>query len=59
MFNIELIWNRENHWVGFGDPEKNLDKAIKRAEALRDSGDADRDWETLLFLFILSILTSF
>ena len=42
MYQVELVWNREFHFVPFGDPKYTKEQAIKFAKAIRDSGDGAR-----------------
>lgn len=42
MYQVELVWNREFHWVPFGNPHPNLSSAIKAARAIENSGDGAR-----------------
>jgi hypothetical protein len=41
-YQVELVWNREFHFVPYGDPKANLDDAIKYAKELEASGDGER-----------------
>lgn len=45
-YQVELIWNREFHFVPYGPLHENLKSAIKYAEALKDMGDGKRVKET-------------
>lgn len=45
-YQVELIWNREFHFVTFGDPYQNLDHAIRAAKDAESMGDGDRVKET-------------
>lgn len=42
MYRIELIWNREFHWVSYGKSSKTLKEANESAISIRDSGDGAR-----------------
>lgn len=45
-YQVELIWNREFHFVPYGPLHTDLKSAIKYAEALKDMGDGERVKET-------------
>ena len=42
QFYIQLVWNREFHWVYFGEPKNSKDEAIRYAKSLLDMGDGAR-----------------
>lgn len=42
MFQVELVWNREFHFVPFGDPQPDLNAAIIKARHIENSGDGAR-----------------
>lgn len=42
MFQIELVWNREFHWVSYGRPYDTIEEAIKFAEEMENSGGGAR-----------------
>lgn len=42
MFQVELIWNREFNFLLYGPPHRDLDSAIKYANAVADGGDGGR-----------------
>ena len=42
MFQVELVWNREFHFVPFGDPFNDLIRARDFAVRMLDSGDGAR-----------------
>jgi hypothetical protein len=42
MYQVELIWNREFHFVPWGNPHAELDPAIKAARDIEESGDGAR-----------------
>ena len=43
MYCIELVWNREFHWVVSGHQAfETLDEAIEMATELENSGDGER-----------------
>ncbi len=39
MYQIELVWNREFHFVPFGDLKDDLESAKKYAKSLLNMGD--------------------
>lgn len=41
-YYVELVWNRESHFVGYGNPHDTLDLAIKAAQDIENSGDGGR-----------------
>ncbi len=41
-FQVELVWNREFHFVCNGQPHAKLDDAIAYAKALEAMGDGER-----------------
>jgi hypothetical protein len=42
MFQVEQIWNREFHFISYGEPHPTLDQAIEAAESIENSGDGGR-----------------
>lgn len=42
MYQVQLVWNREFHFVDYGNPHKTLDEAIAFAKAMENSGDGAR-----------------
>lgn len=42
QYQVELVWNREFHFVTFGSPKGTIDEAIKAAREIQDSGDGAR-----------------
>ena len=40
-FQVELVWNREFHFVPYGDPRLDIDSAIKYAKSLENMGDGE------------------
>lgn len=42
MYQVELVWNREFHFVSYGQPKNTLDEAKKYAIDLRNMGDGAR-----------------
>ena len=45
-FQVELVWNREFHFVRFGEPHDDIQQAIAAANGIQDSGDGARVKET-------------
>lgn len=41
-FQVELVWNREFHFVPYGNAHENLDDAIRFAKAAEEMGDGER-----------------
>lgn len=41
-FQVELVWNREFHFVPYGQPHNDIDKAIAAANDIQYSGDGAR-----------------
>ena len=39
---VELVWNREFHWVNWGRSHDTIEAAKKDAISIRDSGDGAR-----------------
>ena len=46
MFQVELVWNREFHFVPNGGLHKDITSAITHAKALENMGDGERVKET-------------
>jgi hypothetical protein len=42
MYQVELVWNREFHYVPYGDPLETINEARKYASDLRNMGDGAR-----------------
>lgn len=42
MYQVELVWNREFHYVPYGKPKETLKKAISFGEDIQNSGDGAR-----------------
>lgn len=42
MFQVELVWNREFDFVPYGPEHPDIDKAIKSAKIIENSGDGAR-----------------
>jgi len=42
MFNVELVWNREFHFVPYGESHPDVASAIKFAKEMEESGDGAR-----------------
>lgn len=40
-YYIELVWNREFHFVPYGEPHTNLTTAIKTAQGYEAMGDGE------------------
>ena len=38
-YQVELVWNREFHFVSYGDVRDSLPEAVKYARALENMGD--------------------
>ena len=41
-YSVELVWNKEFHWVEYGGPLDSIDAAIAAARAMENSGDGAR-----------------
>jgi hypothetical protein len=41
QYQVELVWNREFHFVPYGEPCSNIDDAIRYAKALENMGDGE------------------
>lgn len=41
-FQVELVWNREFHFVPHGPDHKDIDAAIRYAKDMEESGDGER-----------------
>ena len=41
-YTVELVWNREFHFVRYGTGHGELKSAIKSAESIENSGDGAR-----------------
>lgn len=41
-FQVELVWNREFHFVAYGQPKEKLRDAIAFARACEEMGDGER-----------------
>ncbi len=41
-YQVELVWDREFHFVANGPEHNDIDSAIKHARAMEDSGDGSR-----------------
>ena len=41
-YQVELVWNREFHFVPYGDTHDDLDTAISYARELENMGDGAR-----------------
>ena len=39
MYQVELVWNREFHFVPFGKPQDTIEKAKALGEDISNSGD--------------------
>lgn len=42
QFQVELVWNREFHFVPYGNPHETLEQAIYSARDIENSGDGAR-----------------
>lgn len=42
MYQIELVWNREFHFVPFGEPKDTIKEAKKYASSLLNMGNGER-----------------
>jgi hypothetical protein len=42
VYQVELVWNREFHFVPFGPTHSNLKYAIASAKEIENSGDGER-----------------
>lgn len=42
QYQIELMWNREFHFVEYGKPLSSLDEARKLRDTLLNMGDGER-----------------
>ena len=42
MYQVELVWNREFHFVPFGKAKETIEEAKKYAVGLLDMGDGAR-----------------
>lgn len=49
MYQVELIWNREFHFVNYGSTHKTKEDAIAFAKTIRDSGDGARVKKVRIF----------
>jgi len=41
MFQVELVWNREFHFVAFGEPFETIEQAIEFARKTENMGDGE------------------
>ena len=42
MFRIELVWNREFHFIPYGDVKDNIEDAKSYASELKSMGNGER-----------------
>ena len=42
MYQVELVWNREFHFVPYGDAKESLKEAVNYAIILKNMGDGAR-----------------
>lgn len=42
MYQLQIVWNREFHFVNFGDLSESLERTIEVGDSLLDSGDGAR-----------------
>ena len=42
MYQVELVWNREFHFVPYGNPFNDIEVAKKYARSLLNMGDGER-----------------